>query len=216
MIKIKNLNFKYPDLTIFKDANLTINKGEFVSIVGVNGSGKSTLMNLLLGFKEKDSGEITVLGEDAMHFTQYSKIGYISQSGLAHSQGFPATALEVVMLKNKKMNKEAKAEALYSLEHVGLFGIENKKISELSGGQLQRVYIARELMCEPDILFLDEPTSGLDSEASKSLMEVLHHLNEVHHMTIVMVTHHSAELSNRIIEVKDEQLVEMRLEDVRI
>lgn len=216
MIKIKNLYFKYPDLTIFEDANLTINKGEFVSIVGVNGSGKSTLLNLLLGFKESDRGEIKVLGEDAMHFSQFNKIGYISQSGLAHSQGFPATALEVVMLKNKKMNKKAKEEAILSLEHVGLFGIENKKISELSGGQLQRVYIARELMCEPEILFLDEPTSGLDSQSSESLMEVLHHLNEVHDMTIIMITHHSAELSNRIIEVKDKQLVEMRLEDVRL
>ena len=216
MIKIENLNFKYPDLTIFKDANLTINKGEFVSIIGANGSGKSTLMNLLLGFKEKDDGTISILGEDPLHFTQYSKIGYISQSGLTHSQGFPATALEVVMLKNRKMNKKSKEEALYSLEHVGLFGIEHKKISELSGGQLQRVYIARELMCDPEILFLDEPTSGLDSAASKSLMEVLHHLNEVHDMTVVMVTHHSAELSNRIIEVKNGQLIEMRRDDVRI
>lgn len=216
MIKIKNLNFKYPDLTIFEDANLTINKGEFVSFIGINGSGKSTLLNLLLGFTERDSGDISILGQDAEKFNQFDKIGYISQSGLTHSQGFPATASEVVMLKNKKMNKKSREEAIYSLEHVGLFGIEDKKISELSGGQLQRVYIARELMCEPEILFLDEPTSGLDSAATESLMEVLHHLNDVHDMTIIMVTHHSAELSNRIIEVKEKQLVEMRLEDVRI
>lgn len=209
MIKIENLNFKYPDLTIFENANLTINKGEFVSIVGANGSGKSTLLNLMLGFSEKDKGKVTVLGEDAMHFTQFEKIGYISQSGLTMSQGFPATALEVVMLKSKKMNKKAKEEALLSLDHVGLKDISNKKISELSGGQLQRVYIARELMCEPEILFLDEPTSGLDSQSITDLLSLLDHLNIVHSMTIVMVTHHSEEQSNRVIEVKDRQLLEV-------
>ncbi len=120
------------------------------------------------------------------------------------------------MLKSKKMNKEAKKMALDSLDHVGLKDIAHKKISELSGGQLQRVYIARELMYEPDILFLDEPSSGLDSESIKDLMELLDHLNDVHNMTIVMVTHHSNELGHRILEVKEGKVIEMRNEDVRI
>lgn len=216
MIKIKNMSFRYPDLDIFNNVNLEISKGEFVSIIGANGSGKSTLLNLILGFIKPDSGSIEVLGEPIEKFSQFDRIGTIFQGGLTRSQGFPASALEVVMLKSKKMNKEAKKMALDSLAHVGLKDIAHKKISELSGGQLQRVYIARELMYEPDILFLDEPSSGLDSESIKDLMELLDHLNDVHNMTIVMVTHHSNELGHRILEVKEGKVIEMRNEDVRI
>lgn len=216
MIKIKNMSFRYPDLEIFNNVNLEISKGEFVSIIGANGSGKSTLLNLILGFIKPDSGSIEVLGEPIEKFSQFDRIGTIFQGGLTRSQGFPASALEVVMLKSKKMNKEAKKMALDSLDHVGLKDIAHKKISELSGGQLQRVYIARELMYEPDILFLDEPSSGLDSESIKDLMELLDHLNDVHNMTIVMVTHHSNELGHRILEVKEGKVIEMRNEDVRI
>lgn len=216
MIKIKNMSFRYPDLDIFNNVNLEISKGEFVSIIGSNGSGKSTLLNLILGFIKPDSGSIEVLGEPIEKFSQFDRIGTIFQGGLTRSQGFPASALEVVMLKSKKMNKEAKKMALDSLDHVGLKDIAHKKISELSGGQLQRVYIARELMYEPDILFLDEPSSGLDSESIKDLMELLDHLNDVHNMTIVMVTHHSNELGHRILEVKEGKVIEMRNEDVRI
>lgn len=216
MIKIKNMSFRYPDLDIFNNVNLEISKGEFVSIIGANGSGKSTLLNLILGFIKPDSGSIEVLGEPIEKFSQFDRIGTIFQGGLTRSQGFPASALEVVMLKSKKMNKEAKKMALDSLDHVGLKDIAHKKISELSGGQLQRVYIARELMYEPDILFLDEPSSGLDSESIKDLMELLDHLNDVHNMTIVMVTHHSNELGHRILEVKEGKVIEMRNEDVRI
>jgi len=216
MIKIKNMSFRYPDLEIFNNVNLEISKGEFVSIIGANGSGKSTLLNLILGFIKPDLGSIEVLGEPIEKFSQFDRIGTIFQGGLTRSQGFPASALEVVMLKSKKMNKEAKKMALDSLDHVGLKDIAHKKISELSGGQLQRVYIARELMYEPDILFLDEPSSGLDSESIKDLMELLDHLNDVHNMTIVMVTHHSNELGHRILEVKEGKVIEMRNEDVRI
>ena len=216
MIKIKNMSFRYPDLEIFNNVNLEISKGEFVSIIGANGSGKSTLLNLILGFIKPDLGSIEVLGEPIEKFSQFDRIGTIFQGGLTRSQGFPASALEVVMLKSKKMNKEAKKMALDSLDHVGLKDIAHKKISELSGGQLQRVYIARELMYEPDILFLDEPSSGLDSESIKDLMELLDHLNDVHNMTIIMVTHHSNELGHRILEVKEGKVIEMRNEDVRI
>lgn len=209
VVKVKDLSFKYPDFSIFKNVTLEINQGEFVSIIGANGSGKSTLFKLLLGFLKPDKGSISILGESPSKFTQFNKIGTIFQSGLLHSQGFPATALEVVMLKNKKMNKEAKKMALDSLDHVGLRHIAYKKISELSGGQLQRVYIARELLFEPEILFLDEPTSSLDKKASQQLMELLEHLNDVHNMTIIMITHRQEELSDRVLEVADNTIKEV-------
>lgn len=211
MIEIKNLSFSYPDLTVFRDVDLTIKSGEFVAIVGSNGSGKSTLLNLMLGFLRPQSGSIKLLGQPIDAFDQYSKIGTVFQGGLTRSQGFPATALEVVMLKAKRMNKQARIDAMTSLDHVGLKEIAHKKISKLSGGQLQRVYIARELMYEPSILFLDEPTTGLDKQSEEDLMNVLEHLNTVHKMTIIMVTHHHKDGNYRVLEVAEESILEKKV-----
>ncbi|CAM3566114.1 metal ABC transporter ATP-binding protein [Erysipelothrix urinaevulpis] len=208
MIEIKNMSFSYPDMTIFSSVNLKIEAGDFVAIVGANGSGKSTLLNLMLGFLKAQEGTIKLLGQPIEDFNQYAKIGTVFQGGLTKSQGFPATALEVVMLKAKSMNKQARKDALASLDHVGLKDIAHKKISNLSGGQLQRVYIARELMYEPEVLFLDEPTTGLDKTSTQELMELLAHLNEVHKMTIVMVTHQSYDESLKVLEVVDAGIIE--------
>lgn len=216
MIELKNLSFSYPNKTILKDVNLKINKGEFVSIIGENGSGKSTLMNLMLGLLKPTTGQMMLLGQDAVNFNDFHKIGVISQSGLQKFSAFPATALELVMAKHKRMNKAAKKAALASLDHVGMLEYADHMLSELSGGQLQRVLIAREVMFEPEILFLDEPSSALDKKSVENLLELLEHFHTVHQMTIVMITHHYDELSSRVLEVKDNQIIERVREDVSI
>ena len=216
MIKLKNLSFSYPNKEILKDVNLTIEQGEFVSIIGENGSGKSTLMNLMLGFLKPSHGSITLFDVEAESFKAFHKIGVISQSGLQKFSAFPATALELVMAKHKRMNKAAEKAALASLDHVGMLAYAHHMLSELSGGQLQRVLIAREVMFEPDILFLDEPSSALDQKSVENLLELLDHFHKVHHMTIVMITHHQDELSSRILEIKAGQIIERVREDVSI
>lgn len=216
MVELKNLSFSYPNKEILKDVDLKISQGEFVSIIGENGSGKSTLMNLMLGFLKPDKGSIKLFDVDSHHFRDFQKIGVISQSGLAKFSEFPATATELVMAKHKRMNKAAKEAALASLDHVGMLEYKDHMLSELSGGQLQRVLIAREVMFEPDILFLDEPSSALDQKSVQNLLELLDHFHTVHNMTIVMITHHYDELSHRVLEVKDGKIIERVRADVSI
>lgn len=213
MIKIENAFFSYPNLSIFENVNLKIEEGEFVTIIGQNGSGKSTFLNLLLGHLPLDQGRILINGHAPKEIVP-NEIAFVSQEGLKHMRHFPATAKELVMLKCKRMNKNAEQLALKSLDHVGMLEHADKMLSELSGGQLQRALIAREILFEPKILILDEPTAGLDSQARETLFDLLRHFYTVHHMTILLVTHHDEEMLGTIYEVKDKKLLARGKRDV--
>lgn len=199
VFEIKNVTYEYKDkleaTPALQHISFSINQGEFLAIVGPNGSGKSTLLKLILGVYKLQQGNILINGKSRKSFNAWQEIGYVSQKAAAHAKGFPATVEEVVLSGltkekglfkrfNKKDNKQLdKTLKLLDIEH-----IKHQNVSNLSGGQAQRVFIARALINEPSILVLDEPTEGIDSKHVKDFYNVLLKLKE-QKVTILLVTH---------------------------
>jgi len=194
--------------------SIAIPAGEFLMITGKNGSGKSTLLHLLALLDKPDSGEIfihnqetTCLPEKKRMDLRLEKLGYIFQEYALIGE---LTALENVMLPAMMLysNKEARMKAIEILEKVNLKDKIARLPSELSGGEQQRVAIARSLINNPKIIFADEPTANLDTTASRGVLEIFKTLNEKEGITIVMVTHEAEELvyASRQIKLSDGRL----------
>ena len=199
-LKIENLDFEYPDTSVFRDVSYTLHKGDFLGIIGANGAGKSTLIKIILKLLPYSKGKITLFGEDLSRFKDNHKIGYVSQKANSFNSDFPATVKEVVManLYSKKglfsRYNKADIEKLHSvLDKVGMAGYENKLIGKLSGGQQQRIFIARALISDPELLLMDEPTVGVDAKSVKQIMDIISALNK-QGMTIIMTNHDTPEL----------------------
>jgi len=200
ILKVENLNFEYPDISVLRDVNFTLHKGDFLGIIGANGAGKSTLIKLILKILSPTDGKITLFGEELSKFRDNSKIGYVSQKANSFSTDFPATVKEVVMANlysRKGMFKRYKKEDYEKLhevlEKVGMSGFEDKMIGRLSGGQQQRIFIARALISDPELLLMDEPTVGVDAKSVKQIMDIISELNN-QGMTIIMTNHDTPEL----------------------
>lgn len=220
VLTIENMDFSYSKNKILESVSFSIEKGDFVALTGANGSGKSTLLKVILGFQKPQKGVVDLLGEPISEFTQFNEIGYVPQGGLLSVADFPATALEIVMLRLPKGNffsfyrKQRAQKAMEVLKIVGMESHANEMIGNLSGGQLQRVLIARELIVKPHVLFLDEPTNGLDQPSIENLYKLLTVLNKEREMTIIMVTHnidHEIQNISRILEVKDRHVSEVMM-----
>jgi len=218
LIEIKNLIKEYENgdvkTPVLKNINFTIEKGEFVSIMGPSGSGKSTLMHIL-GLLERQSGgvykfnehNVRKLDDDELATLRNEKIGFIFQ---AFNLLPRTTVLENVKLpllySTKKINGDEKAQKV--LEAVGLGHRLNYFTNQISGGEQQRVAIARALINDPEVIFADEPTGNLDSKSGDQVMEILEKLNDAGN-TIILVTHetNTAEHAKRIIHVKDGEII---------
>lgn len=224
IIEVKNLDFYYGSNLIFTDVNFTIEKGDFISLIGANGSGKSTLLNLILGQVKPSRGSIKILGQDSNDFRDWSRIGYVPQSGFGLDRDFPASCQEIVSTNLyskiglfKLPNKKDKKDVLKALSLVGMDQYAKAMFSELSGGQMQRVMIARVLVNNPHIMILDEPTSGIDADTIRLLFDILSQLNRKRNITIIMVTHDTAETlnySNRYLCLEEGSLLELEKSDI--
>ncbi|MCW6678670.1 metal ABC transporter ATP-binding protein [Anaerococcus sp. NML200574] len=196
LIEIEKLKFGYNENLILKDVNLSLEKGDFAVISGENGSGKSTLIKLILGGLKKDKGSIRLFGIDIEDFKNYDKLGYVPQVNDSVKIAFPVTCREYVSLnlykdfnifkKLKKSNKEDVENIFTSLNIKNLI---DRPFNKLSGGQAQRVMIARALVANPDLLVLDEPTVGIDQKSKDDFLKLLVHLNTNHGISILMITH---------------------------
>ncbi len=190
-IFIKDLCFSYVGHPVLEDVNLSIPQGDFVSVVGPNGGGKTTLLKLVLGLLRPSQGEVRVFG--APPEQARPRIGYMPQQAQLDPQ-FPATVMDVALMGRlghgrtfgpySKKDKEIVSGAL---DQVGLYDLRKKAFSSISGGQRQRLLIARALACQPDLLLLDEPTANLDQVMEGDLYELLQTLNQ--RLTVVMVSH---------------------------
>ncbi len=196
VIEVNNLNFGYNGRQILKAISFSVDKGDFLGIIGSNGSGKSTLISLLLKILTPLSGEIKLLGANINRFNKWDKIGYISQKAASFNSSFPATVEEVVGANLfskiglfKLPKKQHKVQVYQALELVGLQDYGKRLIGHLSGGQQQRVFIARVLVSKPEIMFLDEPTIGIDAQSEEAVYCLLARLNQELGLTVVMVTH---------------------------
>jgi putative ABC transport system ATP-binding protein len=188
-------------LTIVRDATFEVRRGEAVAIVGASGSGKSTLLGLLAGLDVPTSGRAWIGGEDLFALSEDGRarlrgqmVGFVFQS----FQLLPAlTALENVMLPLELAGgKDAAARAKSVLERVGLGERLGHYPRQLSGGEQQRVAVARAFVTEPQVLFADEPTGNLDSETGEHIIDLLFRMNRERGTTLVLVTH-DAELAKR-------------------
>jgi lipoprotein-releasing system ATP-binding protein len=217
MLKATNITRNYNDLSVLKGVDIFVNKGEIVSIVGSSGAGKSTLLHILGSLDRANSGEIWINNEriDTLKEKELAKfrnqhIGFVFQF---HHLLPEFTALENVCIPGwiAGTNKnELEARALKLLKILGLQDRASHKPSELSGGEQQRVAVARALINNPDIVFADEPTGNLDSKHAQELHELFLHLQKTMGQTFLIVTHNEAlaKMSDRVVHMKDGYIVE--------
>lgn len=188
---MKGVSFSYNGFSVLEDVNLTVEKGDFLSMVGPNAGGKTTLLKIILGLLRPKSGEVRVFGHHPVKAR--SRIGYMPQHASLDAL-FPVSVLDVVLMgrlgNGKNLGFYRKADetaALEALKEVELYDARDRSFSDLSGGQQQRVLIARALATNPELLLLDEPTSNIDAVVERELFEILSQANRK--MTIVLATH---------------------------
>ena len=204
MIIAKDIKKKYNDQEVLRGIDLKIDKNEFVVILGASGSGKSTLLNILSGLEKSDSGEVVYDNESISDYSEKQltkfrkdKIGFVFQ------QYYLLNNLTVEQNVKVGANLANNKEYVDIIKELGLEDRLSKYPNELSGGEQQRVSIARALAKKPTVLFLDEPTGALDEETGRKILEYLLKLKDKSHFTMIMVTHNEniSELANKIIHV---------------
>lgn len=218
ILRVENLSKKYGkgsiEVKALDDVSFTVDKGEFIAIVGASGSGKSTLLHILGGVDKPSGGRVIVNGKDVYSLNENDLAIYRRrQVGLIYQFYNLIPILNVeenmslpILLDGKKVNNE------YLEELINTLGLSHRKghlPNELSGGEQQRVSIGRALMNNPLLLLADEPTGNLDSKASIEIMELLKLSNEKYNQTIIMITHdlNLAKYAKRIITIADGKIV---------
>lgn len=183
MINIKNLCFAYVKGTkLLEDINLIIPKGAYLSVVGENGSCKSTLIKLILQLLKPDSGSVEL---------NCNRVSYVPQRLDNFNPDFPLTVKELLAAHCKTL-KIRDANAIdNSLNHVGMIEFKNSLIGNLSGGQQQKIFIARALIGNPDLIILDEPSTGIDEKSQQEIYPLLQDLNKSYNKTIISVEHNT-------------------------
>ena len=216
MIVAEHIKKSFGTLVVLKDICFQADAAEVVSIVGASGAGKSTLLHILGTLSKPDSGRVTIDGTNVLALSdkelarfRNTRIGFVFQ---AHHLLPEFTALENIMIPALiagKSRKKASSEAMELLEQLGLGERTNHKPSELSGGEQQRIAIARALVNRPAVLFADEPSGNLDSKNKGELHRLFFDLRDKYGITIVIVTHDKelAALSDRTLEMKDGEFV---------
>ena len=208
LIKVEKASFFYENKKISENISFTVNKGDYLCVLGANGSGKSTLLKGILGLAEHD-GEIIFEGLDK------SEIGYLPQT-TSVSADFPASVKEVVMSGNVSalgmrpfFGKKEKADAEKIMKKLGIFEIRKQSFSILSGGQRQRVLLCRALLSAKKVILLDEPVAGLDPVVTAEMYGMLRDLNRNEGLTVIMVSHDvnvASNGANKVLHLAGSQL----------
>lgn len=204
-IQLKNIHFQYQNNVILENISLSIERGDYVGILGPNGGGKTTLLKIITGLLRPTSGEISIFGKNPLAAARSSWLGYVPQTNGNPERPFPATVREIVisgLVKKqktfRKLTKEQKETLTWALTITGVEAFQNKLISNLSGGQKQRAIIARALVAKPEILLLDEPTSGIDASGEQAFYALLQTLHKKYHITILIVSHDIDIIANQV------------------
>lgn len=200
LVDIKNLTVDFDRILALQDVNFSVSKGDFLGIIGPNGAGKTTLFSCMLGLTQNFKGEIKFFDKNIRKSRQYlTKVGYVPQKPV-FEKNFPATVKEVVKMGLRKhSDKDDKVDS--TLQQVWIHELGLRRIGELSGGQLQRVFIAKALVNDPQILILDEPVTGIDSQSKELFYEILRGLNKNENLTIIWSSHDLeavAKLANKV------------------
>lgn len=185
-LEIENLYFSYEDENILEDLSMKIEEGKFALIIGENGAGKTTLIRLILNQLKKDSGSIKIFSDPIEKSNHYQDLAYIFQASVASFKLFPTNVKEVIENHLKFLKKSYDIDKL--LEDFDLIKQKNHALSDLSGGQIQRLSLILAIIKDPKILILDEPTAAIDMKFSKDFYEHLKNLSEKG-KTILMISH---------------------------
>ena len=198
IVRAELLACSYREGRVLEDISFEVERGDYVGIVGPNGSGKSTLVKALLGLVTINKGSAALFGTPLSGFSDWHKVGYLPQSLHLVNPVFPATVHETVglgllSLKRfpKRLNRADKDKIDITLDELGILDLKFKLIGELSGGQLQRVLLARAIVNDPELLVLDEPTAALDPETRGRFYGMISDINRSRGVTILLVTHDS-------------------------
>ncbi len=203
IISVENLSVKMHNSVVLSDVSFEVKSGEYIGIVGPNGSGKSTLIRALLRLNDIDGGSIKIMGKSLAQFSDWHKIGYLPQAAVVANKSFPASVGEVVatgLLGSKsfprRFKKTDRDSVLQILDTLDIADLYQEQIGKLSGGQSQRVFLARAMVSDPDVLILDEPTAALDPLTRAHFYETIASLNKDREKTILLITHDSSTIGN--------------------
>jgi len=191
-VKVQDLVVKMGEHTALYDINFEVPKSSFLSIVGPNGAGKTTLLKAILGILKPTNGKVQVFEEPA-HKAKPGQIGYISQTKQL-DRTFPALAIELVATGLTRqwpwfISKDLKEKALEALKDIGASHLAYKSVGKLSGGELQRVLLARALIGRPELIVLDEPATGIDAVGEADMYLLLERFQKKYGSTVLMITH---------------------------
>jgi ABC-type Mn2+/Zn2+ transport system ATPase subunit len=217
LLRLRNVSLGYAGRPVLEHVNLELARGEFVALLGPNGAGKTTLLRGIVGLIPAMAGTIEYDFD-----RRTSPLGYVPQRETL-DPAFPLTVFEVVLMGTyarlsalRRVGARERRAAHHALELVGLGAVADHRFADLSGGQTQRVLIARALASEPSLLVLDEPTAGIDAEATAAIMRVLRRLNRDEGLTVLLVTHQVAVLRDvvhAVIWVQDGAAIRGGLEE---
>lgn len=207
LLELKDISFSYGNDIILDNVNLKIEEGSFVGIVGLNGSGKTTLLRIILSLLKPTKGKIIL--------SKKINFGYVNQTTSTEEGDFPQTVFECVALGLKKkpfhfINKNDKKKIIKMLDLFNLTELKDKPIGSLSGGQGQKVKIAKVFLSNPDVIILDEPTTGIDEESEYYLSEMINHLHAMR-KTIILVSHDRKDLEkcDKIYKISDKKVIDL-------
>jgi zinc transport system ATP-binding protein len=206
-VELEGIDFRYGDVQVLEDVNLTIAPGDFLGLIGPNGSGKTTLLRIVLGLLAPTRGTVRLFGKAPSTFREWGRIGYVPQRATM-DPALPITVTEVVgtglgssLGWFRPLSGDGRGRIRDVLERVSMGRYASTRVGELSIGQQQRVLIARALVSEPELLVLDEPTGGIDPDAQQTLYALLRHLNRERGVTLVLVSHDIAVVAKEVTKL---------------
>lgn len=196
IIEIKNISVSYNHHDALKDVSFSVESGDFIGLVGPNGAGKTTLIKAIFGLVPIKNGDIELFGISIKKFGNWGRIGYLPQQSLSINPLFPVNVEEVIFLGllsqkkwPKKITKADKTKVDEIAEMLKISDLRKKMLSELSGGQQQKVLLARSLVSMPEILIFDEPSTALDPDSRESFFAIIKELNQKKGIAVILITH---------------------------
>jgi zinc transport system ATP-binding protein len=215
IVELRDIVVKYPNgVFALEGINVNVDEKDLIALIGPNGAGKSTLLKVILGLVKPTSGSVTLFGSQDLE-KNLKYVGYVPQSAQARDANLPFSVFETVLLGRTPLaglfhgvGSKDREKATEVLKTFGIYDLKDRRIGQLSGGQSQRVFLAKAMVAEPKLLLLDEPTSGVDTSSKKEFYNILDRLNKERGITVILSSHDIGvitKIANRVLCVNRSQ-----------